>query len=229
MNSSHLLTTFLFTLAAMYRATAALNNERIIVTRTHEGRQASPKRFRTVCIVIATLAGWGGFAYSSLTSAQLEQELSGQAAALKGYQSKVLSQRQREDSEAREIAALREQLALAQGEVQRLAQRQKGAEANLVKAEEQLALFQKIHAPPALENAPALRGIKPVPAKQDVLAAQEALTQLGFGKLKADGVVGPTTQQAIEEFQRVAGLTVTGELHGLTLQTLIRSAKIVAA
>jgi hypothetical protein len=41
--------------------------------------------------------------------------------------------------------------------------------------------------------------------------------------------MGPTTKQAIEEYQRVVGLTVTGELHGLTLQSLMRSAKVVAA
>jgi len=67
------------------------------------------------------------------------------------------------------------------------------------------------------------------PAKQDILAAQETLTKLGFGNLEADGVMGPTTRQAIERFQRVVGLTVTGELHGLTLQSLMRSAKVVAA
>jgi peptidoglycan hydrolase-like protein with peptidoglycan-binding domain len=102
-------------------------------------------------------------------------------------------------------------------------------EANLAAAREQLASFQKIHAPPALDNAPALRGVTPLPTKQDVLAAQDALTQLGFGELEADGVVGPTTRDAIEGFQRVVGLPVTGELHAQTLQALMRSAKVVAA
>jgi septal ring factor EnvC (AmiA/AmiB activator) len=180
-------------------------------------------------IAIAAVAGWGAYAYSALSSAQLEQQLNGQTAALQEYQAQFLSQRRRTEEGEREITTLHEQLASARSELERLTTRHKEAEAGLATAREQLASLQKLHAPPALGSAPALRGITPRPTKQDVLAAQEALTQLGFGNLEADGVTGPTTKQAIEEYQRVVGLTVTGELHGLTLQSLMRSAKVVAA
>nr|WP_246408180.1 peptidoglycan-binding domain-containing protein [Microvirga lupini] len=71
--------------------------------------------------------------------------------------------------------------------------------------------------------------ITPLPAKQDVLAAQEALTKLRFGDLEADGVIGSSTREAIEKFQRTVGLPVTGELHPQTLTALMRSAKVMAA
>jgi hypothetical protein len=180
-------------------------------------------------IAAAAVAGWGAYGYSALSSAQLEQQLSGQAAALQDYQAQFLSHRRRAEDGAREITKLHEQLVAARSDVERLKLTHRETETSLATAQEQLASLQKIHAPPALDSAPALRGITPLPTKQDVLAAQEALTQLGFGDLEADGVVGPTTRQAIEEFQRVVGLPVTGELHAQTLQSLMRSAKVVAA
>jgi Putative peptidoglycan binding domain len=203
--------------------------ERIIVTRTQERRGTSTNRLLIASIAIAAVAGWGAYAYSSLSSAQLKQQLRGQTAALQDYQAQFLSERRKAGDAAQQITLLRGQLVSAQNDIERLTMRHKETEGDLTTAREQVALLQRIHAPPPLDNAPALRGITPLPAKQDVLAAQEALTQLGFGDLEADGVVGPTTRQAIEAFQRVVGLTVTGELHAQTLQSLMRSAKVVAA
>jgi peptidoglycan hydrolase-like protein with peptidoglycan-binding domain len=160
---------------------------------------------------------------------QLEQQMDGQTAALQDYQAQFLTQRRKAEEGAREITRLQEQLASATGEIERLAARNKEIEADLATSQEQLASLQNLHAPPALGRAPALRGITPVPTRQDILAAQEALTRLGFGTLEADGVMGPSTREAIEKFQQVVGLTITGELHGLTLQSLMRSAKVVAA
>jgi hypothetical protein len=198
------------------------------VTLTQE-RPGTPNRLLIAGIAIAAVTGWGAYTYSALSSMQLEQQLNGQTAALQDYQAQFLSQRRRAEEGAREITTLHEQLASARSELERLTTRHKVAEAGLATAQDQLASLQKLHAPPALGSAPALRGITPKPTKQDILAAQEALTQLGFGNLEVDGVMGPTTKQAIEEYQRVVGLTVTGELHGLTLQSLMRSAKVVAA
>jgi hypothetical protein len=199
------------------------------VTQTPESRGTPISRLMISGIVVVAIAGWGAYFYSALSSTQLERQLSGQTAALQEYQSQFLSQRRRAEDGAREITKLQEKLASAQREIEHLTIKSKETEASLTTAHEQLASLQKIHAPPALDSAPALRGVTPLPTKQDVLAAQEALTQLGFGNLEADGVVGPTTRQAIEEFQRVVGLTVTGELHAQTLQSLMRSAKVVAA
>jgi len=199
------------------------------VTQMSVSRATPVNRLMISGIVVAAIAGWGTYIHSVLSSTQLERQLSGQTAALREYQSQFLSQRRKAEDGAREIAKLQEQLASAQAEIERLTTKGKETEASLASAHEQLASLQKIHAPPALDSAPALRGVTPLPTTQDVIAAQEALTRLGFGKLEADGVVGQTTRKAIEEFQRVAGLTVTGELHAQTLQALMRSARVVAA
>ncbi|EIM29751.1 peptidoglycan-binding domain-containing protein [Microvirga lotononidis] len=199
------------------------------MNRTPERRGSSISRLTISGIAIAAVTGWGAYSYSSLSSMQLEQQVSGQTAALREYQSQFLSERMKAENGAQEAAKLREQLASAQSEIERLTAKHTETEANLAAAKEQLASLQEINAPPALDGAPALRGVAPLPTKQDVMSAQKALTDLGFGKLEADGVVGPTTRQAIEEYQRLVGLTVTGQLHAQTLQSLMRSAKVVAA
>ncbi len=199
------------------------------MTRTRESRAVTTRNLIIPGIIVAALAGWGAYGYSALSSMQLEQQMDGQTAALQDYQAQFLTQRRKAEEGAREITRLQEQLASATGEIERLAARNKEIEADLATSQEQLASLQNLHAPPALGRAPALRGITPVPTRQDILAAQEALTRLGFGTLEADGVMGPSTREAIEKFQQVVGLTITGELHGLTLQSLMRSAKVVAA
>jgi Putative peptidoglycan binding domain len=52
------------------------------------------------------------------------------------------------------------------------------------------------------------------------LAAQRALTKLGYGPIKSDGVIGPGTRQAIEKFERDRKLAVTGELNPRTARAL---------
>jgi len=194
----------------------------------HDSNVGAAKRLGMVpAIAVIAIAGWASYAYSALSSAELERKFSGQTTALSDYQTQFLSQRRIAEERQREITKLLEQLASAKHDTDRLTSKNEETEASLKTARDQLGSFQRIHAPPALDSAPALRGITPLPTKQDVLAAQKALTQLGFGELEADGIAGPTTRQAIEEFQRVVGLTVTGELHAQTLQSLMRSARVV--
>jgi pimeloyl-ACP methyl ester carboxylesterase len=95
---------------------------------------------------------------------------------------------------------------------------------------------------PAVANPPAvpLPAPKPIPSRDPigdlirstetgsfapkdaakVMAAQRALTKLGYGELKSDGVIGPGTRQAIEKFERDRKLAVTGELSPRTLREL---------
>jgi hypothetical protein len=53
-----------------------------------------------------------------------------------------------------------------------------------------------------------------------IMAAQKALTKLGYGALKSDGVIGPGTRQAIEKFEKDRKLAVTGELSPRTTREL---------
>ncbi len=57
-------------------------------------------------------------------------------------------------------------------------------------------------------------------SKDDISNAQEALTRLGYGTLKADGVLGPGTRRAIEAFQQRQGLPITGQLEADTLRAI---------
>jgi hypothetical protein len=60
----------------------------------------------------------------------------------------------------------------------------------------------------------------PGPEGARIAAAQKALTKLGYVALKADGMAGPGTRQAIERFERDRRLPVTGELKPKTLKEL---------
>ncbi len=88
-------------------------------------------------------------------------------------------------------------------------------------------------APPAAQPAAdpigdLLRSENPVPpayvgrADSSALVAsgQRALVKLGFGPLKADGLMGPSTRQAIERFERERKLPVTGEFGPRTAREL---------
>ncbi|MBB5764825.1 hypothetical protein HNR01_004472 [Methylorubrum rhodesianum] len=65
---------------------------------------------------------------------------------------------------------------------------------------------------------------KPEAAKPDpsVIRVQRALTKLGYGPLKDDGLMGPGTKAAIERFERDRKLPVKGEAAGPTLRALTR-------
>jgi hypothetical protein len=62
-------------------------------------------------------------------------------------------------------------------------------------------------------------GPKPDPT---VIRAQRALTKLGYGPLKDDGLLGPGTKAAIEKFERDRKMPVKGEATGPTLRALTR-------
>jgi N-acetylmuramoyl-L-alanine amidase len=66
-------------------------------------------------------------------------------------------------------------------------------------------------------TTPNLRG-------HDVSVLQDALSVLGFDPGRVDGIFGPLTQKALEDFQRDCGLSATGELTRATLVELERLA-----
>ena len=61
--------------------------------------------------------------------------------------------------------------------------------------------------------------VRPDP-QRSLAMAQRALTKLGYGPIKTDGLMGPETRQAIERFERDRRLAVTGELGSRTLREL---------
>jgi len=205
------------------------NVEGTIVASNQRERGFRSSRDSASLLALLAVTGWVSYAYSSFASADLEEQLRGQAASLREYQAQVMDERRKSEEGAKELAALRVQLSSAQTEIQRLTVKTDEVDAELSKARDQLAANQQVTQPFGVGSAPELLRIKPRPTKQDVMAAQEALTQLRFGDLKADGVIGAATKEAVEEFQRTIGLPATGELYAQTLLALIRSAKVVAA
>jgi hypothetical protein len=75
-----------------------------------------------------------------------------------------------------------------------------------------------------------IRGSSPSVAAGDmererVHAAQRALIRLGYN-VKADGVIGSSTRQAIEKFERDRNIRVTGELSPRTVRELATQSRI---
>ena len=62
--------------------------------------------------------------------------------------------------------------------------------------------------------------------QRPIAAVQRALNRLGYGPLKADGVMGEGTRQALERFERDRRLAVTRDLSPRTLRELSAQAGV---
>lgn len=71
----------------------------------------------------------------------------------------------------------------------------------------------------------AAKAVEAATADPPVMQAQRALSRLGYGPIKPDGLMGPGTRAAIEAFERKAKLPVTGEAAGRTLRALVSKAR----
>ena len=60
------------------------------------------------------------------------------------------------------------------------------------------------------------------PARARVAAVQRALTEYGYGQLKATGTIGADTQAAIQKFERERKLPVTGQVSDRLVRELAR-------
>lgn len=66
-------------------------------------------------------------------------------------------------------------------------------------------------------------GPKPPAPNKTVLAAQKALNKIGYA-VKADGIIGGTTRQAVEKFERDNRLPIKGDLSPKILRELSMAA-----
>jgi chromosome segregation ATPase len=187
-------------------------------------------RAANVVLALVAVSGWGAFILVNQSSANIESQLRAQVASLSQIQMDLLSEQTRAQATMGDWKQLQAQLPAVREELRQLTDARDQAQSELVLA--QLGLSEAINrASQAHEDVSTTGsvGSKAPDPKQAVAAtAQKALSKLGYGKLTADGVVGPGTRRAIEAFQRDKGLTVTSELDAPTLKQLTQSLKVAA-
>jgi len=173
-------------------------------------------------LLAATAIGWGLFVYSVLSTGLEEHTLQS-----KNQQIETVT------AERDQLAKANEQKIVAGQDLNTMLARIEAAteelrqldslRASVSQAIEQtrLQLTGPSDQPVTVLESPAISMTSAVRlSKQEIRTAQEALVDFGYGKLKADGALGPSTRKAVEAFERAKGLPVTGKLGTATLQAL---------
>ena len=177
-------------------------------------------------LVAVTAIGWGLFVYSVLSTTLEEQTLQRENQQLRQQIETVSAERD-------QLAKANDQKILAGQDLNTMLVRIEAAteeleqldslRASVSQAIEQtrLQLTGPSDQPVTMLESPAVSTTSAVRlSKQEIRTAQEALVDFGYGKLKADGALGPSTRKAVEAFERAKGLPVTGKLGTATLQAL---------
>ena len=177
-------------------------------------------------LAATTVIGWGLFIYSVLSTGAEEHALQREVSHLRQQIETVTAERdQQAKANEQKIRAgqdLNTMLVRIEAATEEL-QQLNSLQASVSQAIEQarLQLTGPSDPPAALTENPMVSTTSSVRlSKQDVRAAQEALVDFGYGKLKADGSLGPSTRKAVAAFERATGLPVTGKLGTATLQAL---------
>jgi murein L,D-transpeptidase YcbB/YkuD len=177
-------------------------------------------------LVAAAAVGWGLFAYSTLSSGSEEQavqteilQLHQQIEDVTAERDQLAQERDRQIQDGQDLQNVQKQIEAAIQELQQL----DVLRASVSQAIEQgrLQLTRSSGQAMAKEESPTVTVTSAIPLpKRQIRAAQEALTDFGYGRIEADGVFGPSTRKAVEAFERAKGLPVTGRLGAATLQAL---------
>ena len=177
-------------------------------------------------LLAATVIGWGLFVYSVLSNGSEEHTLQRENRQLRQRIETVTAERD-------QLAKANDQKVLAGQDLNTMLVRIEAAteelqqldslRANVSQALEQtrLQFTGPSDQPAAMTESPTVSTTSAIRlSKQDIRAAQEVLVDFGYGKLKTDGALGPSTRKAVEAFERAKGLPVTGKLGTVTLQAL---------
>jgi len=190
--------------------------------RRHAPFHFGLSHFVILALGLGTISGWTTFFISSRSSTETEHQLRGQVSSLHQIQMDLLLENDRMKAAADNLELLRSQVETLRQEADLLTQARDLARAELVTAATGMRdLVDRSNQ--ARSNLAATGSINPGPITSEQLVtrtAQKALTRLGYGPLKADGVAGPDTHRAVEAFQRANNLPITGELDAPTLQRL---------
>jgi hypothetical protein len=177
-------------------------------------------------LLAAMAIGWGLFVYSVLSTKSEEHTLQSENSQLRQQVETITAERDRltkaNDQKVlagQDLNAMLVRIEAATEELQQL----DSLRASVSQAIEQtrLQLTGPSDQAAAMTESPTVSTTSAVRlSKQEIRAAQEALVDFGYGKLKADGSVGPSTRKAVKAFERAKGLPVTGKLGPATLQAL---------
>jgi len=177
---------------------------------------------------LLTLAavGWGLFAFSVISSGSDEQTAQDEIARLH-QEVKVVSVERDKFAQERDqtiqasgdLQHLQNKIAAATQELQRLDTMRARVSEAIDQAHPKLVTLAAQSRPNNEGKTLSSAASAPL-SKQQIRAAQEALVDLGYGSLEADGVFGSGTSKAVEAFERAQGLPVTGKLGPATLQAL---------
>jgi chromosome segregation ATPase len=192
------------------------------------GRSRAEGQFgvRGIGLSAATVVGWGLLTYSVLSTGSEEHTLQSEISQLRQQIETVTAERDQLAKEndrrilaGQDLHTIQLRTEAATEELQQL----DSLRASVSQAIEQarLQLTGPTDQPIAMTESSTVSTTSAVRlSKQEIRAAQEALVDFGYGKLKADGSLGPSTRNAIEAFERAKGLPVTGKLGTATLQAL---------
>jgi chromosome segregation ATPase len=179
-----------------------------------------------ICLLVATTTGWGLFVHSVLSTRSEEQTLQSENSQLRQQIETVTAERDRlaKANDQKTLAGqdLNTMLARIEAAIEEL-QQLDSLRANVSQAIEQTRLQltgPSDQAAATMESSTISTTSAVRLSKQEIRTAQEALVDFGYGKLKADGSLGPSTRKAVEAFERAKGLPVTGKLGTTTLQAL---------
>jgi murein L,D-transpeptidase YcbB/YkuD len=177
-------------------------------------------------LLAATAIGWGLFVYSVLSTGFEEHTLQNESRQLRQQIESVTAERD-------QLAKANDQKILAGQDLNTILARIEAATEELQQLDSlRTSVSQAIEQtrlqftgpsdqPAAMTEIPAISTTSAVRlSKQEIRTAQETLVDFGYGKLKADGALGPSTRKAVKAFERANGLPVTGKLGTATLQAL---------
>jgi hypothetical protein len=177
-------------------------------------------------LLAATSIGWGLFVYSILSPRSEEHTLQSEISQLRQQIETVTAERNQLAKEndrrilaGQDLHTIQLRTEAATEELQQL----DSLRASVSQAIEQarLQLTGPSDQPATMAESPTVSTTSAVRlSKQEIRTAQEALVDFGYGNLRADGSLGPSTRKAIEAFERAKGLPVTGKLGTATLQAL---------
>jgi uncharacterized protein (DUF3084 family) len=183
-----------------------------------------------VVMTLTAVAGWGLFFLKSRSAAELEDHLRNQVSSLHQRQLELLNERTQMEAAAGTLEHLRSEVATLRTEHESLRQARDQVRAELAQARSEREMIAQQSSPADSRSAKtASSPTQDTKLNHDaIVTAQTALTKRGYGPLQTDGIVGPSTRQAIEDFQHDQGLKVTSQLDASTLRQLTSSSRTAA-